>query len=136
MNILEKQTLEMHNVLSFRGKMTHQELIYRSLEIERILKENNAHKSGPSVTTTFSVEKGFGGQIMDVEVYNNIYNLDNEEESNDEDGQEESSESEEEKIIQVKDYKELMNQVIRDSDNDAIYNKDDYDDESDETLND
>ena len=67
-------------------------------------------------------------KIMDVEVYNNTYNLNNEEDQIDN--------KQEDNIVQMKDYKELMNDVIRDSDNDAIYNRDDYDDGSDETLND
>ncbi len=65
MNIQEHMTLEMHNVLSFRGKMTQQELAAKSQEIDQLIKTNGASKSAPTATTTFSVEPG---GIMDIEI--------------------------------------------------------------------
>lgn len=63
--ILENMTLEMHNVLSFRGKMTQQELVAKSQEIDQLMKANGVSKAAPTATTTFSVEPG---GIMDIEV--------------------------------------------------------------------
>lgn len=68
MEIRENQTLEMMNVLSYRGKMTQQELAAKSQEIERILKESGAKKAAPVVTTTYAVEQGTMGPVMDVEL--------------------------------------------------------------------
>lgn len=68
MEIRENQTLEMMNVLSYRGKMTQQEFAAKSQEIEGIMKENGAEKTAPVVTTTFSVEPGIIGPVMDVEI--------------------------------------------------------------------
>lgn len=68
MNIQEHMTLEMHNVLSYRAKMTNQELQYKSQEIEKLLTETGAIKAGPAVTTTFSIEQGASGPVMDVEL--------------------------------------------------------------------
>ena len=68
MEIREHQTLEMKNVLSFRAKMTQQEFAAKSQEIERILKESGAIKAAPVVTTTYAVEQGAMGPVMDVEL--------------------------------------------------------------------
>ena len=71
MNIQEHVTLEMHNVLSYRGKMSQQEMHLKSLEFEKVLKETGAKKSAPVVTSTFSVEQspnGPIGPIMDIEI--------------------------------------------------------------------
>lgn len=68
MEIRENQTLEMMNVLSYRGKMTQQELAAKSQKIERILKERGAEKAAPVVTTTYAVEQGTMGPVMDVEL--------------------------------------------------------------------
>lgn len=68
MAILEHQTLEMSNVLSYRGKMTQQEFQAKSQEIEKFLKETGASKTISAVTTTFSVEQGPNGPVMDIEI--------------------------------------------------------------------
>ena len=62
------QTLEMRNVLSYRAKMTQQELQAKSQEIEKVLLETGAKRSASIATTTFSVEAGAVGQVMDVEI--------------------------------------------------------------------
>lgn len=68
MNILEHQTLEMNNVLSFRAKMTQQELTLKSKEIEKLLADTGAQRNGPTATSTFSVAQGPQGPVMDIEI--------------------------------------------------------------------
>lgn len=68
MEILKHQTLEMRNVLSYRSKMTQQELQSKAQEIEKLLSETGAMKVAPTVTTTFSVEQGLTGPVMDIEI--------------------------------------------------------------------
>lgn len=68
MEILKHQTLEMRNVLSYRSKMTQQEIQSKSQEIEKLLSETGAMKAASTVTTTFSVEHGANGSVMDVEI--------------------------------------------------------------------
>lgn len=68
MEILEKQTLELSNVLSFRGKVTQQELMEKSRELEKIIAQSGAKKNGGACTATFAVEQGPGGTLMDMEL--------------------------------------------------------------------
>ena len=68
MEILEHQTLEMWNVLSYRAKMTQQELQFKSQEFKKIMEVMGAGKSAPAVTSTFSVEQGANGPVMDIEI--------------------------------------------------------------------
>ena len=68
MEIKEQQVLEMKNLLSFRGKVTQQAFAAKSQEIEQILKAAGAEKAAPAVTTTFAVEQGPMGPVMDVEI--------------------------------------------------------------------
>jgi len=68
MAVLENQTLEMENVVSFRAKMNKNDLAFRAKEIDRLLENNDAHKNGPSVTATFSVEQSAYGPLMDIEL--------------------------------------------------------------------
>ena len=68
MEITQDQTLEMQNLLSYRGRMTQQEFTAKAQEIERILQEHGVEKAAPIVTTTFSVEQGAMGPIMDAEI--------------------------------------------------------------------
>lgn len=65
--VQEQQILEMRNVLSHRAKMTQQELQAKSQEIEKLLQNSGAQRSAPAVTTTYSVEQGAGGTVMDIE---------------------------------------------------------------------
>lgn len=67
MEIFEHTTLKMENVLSYRGKVTQQELAVKSREIEQIIRDAGAKKNGATATTTFSVEQSAQGVIMDVE---------------------------------------------------------------------
>lgn len=68
MEISKNKVLEMKNVLSFRGKMTQQEFAAKSQELERIILEAGAAKAAPVVTTTFAIEQGSMGPVMDVEI--------------------------------------------------------------------
>lgn len=68
MKVFEHRTLEMRNVLSYRSKMTQQELQYKSQEIEKFLEETGAKRAANTVTTTFSVEQGPNGPVMDIEI--------------------------------------------------------------------
>lgn len=67
MEIIENQTFEMCNVLSFRGKATQNELEEKIKEIERIIEKAGAEKTGPYVTT-FSVDAYSKPPIMGVEI--------------------------------------------------------------------
>lgn len=68
MQILEGQTLELHNVLSYRAKMTQQELAAKSREIEELLQRSGAKRTANPVTATFAVEQGLQGPVMDIEL--------------------------------------------------------------------
>lgn len=68
MEIKEHEVLEMKNLLSFHGEMTQQEFAAKSQEIESIMKEYGTQKAGPVVTTTFRVEQGAMGPVMDAEL--------------------------------------------------------------------
>jgi len=68
MMIQEHQTLEMHNVLSYRAKMTQPEIAAKMQEVGVILNHSGAQQSGPVVTTTFSMEPGPSGPVLDFEL--------------------------------------------------------------------
>lgn len=68
MEILEGQTLEMSNVLSYRAKMTQADLMQKSLEIEKVISDRQARHNGPTVTSTFSIESDTSDPVMDVEI--------------------------------------------------------------------
>ena len=64
MNITEGNVLEMNNVLSYRGKVTQQEMSAVMNEMQQIIKNSGAEKNGPAVSATFAVEQ----PMMDIEV--------------------------------------------------------------------
>ena len=68
MEIRENQTLELRKVLSYRAKMTQQELALKSQEIERLLQECGAKRTAPPITATFAVEQSAQGPVMDIEL--------------------------------------------------------------------
>ncbi len=68
MEILTNQTLAMDNVLSFRGRVTQQDLAMKVNEMEDFIKASGTQKTGPSVTTTFSILPGTTPPVMDVEI--------------------------------------------------------------------
>lgn len=65
MNITEGNTLEMTNVLSYRGKASQQELAAVMNEMQQIIKTSGAEKNGPAVSATFAVADN---SIMDIEI--------------------------------------------------------------------
>lgn len=66
--IIENVKLEMDNVLSFRGKITQQEMVYIMEEIEQIISESGASKNGNIVTATFDVHTNDKKSIMDLQI--------------------------------------------------------------------
>jgi effector-binding domain-containing protein len=68
MTITENNTLEMKNVVSFRGKVTQQKMEDVMRNFENLIHENKACKTGPTVTATYAVENEFGQSVMDIEV--------------------------------------------------------------------
>ena len=66
--ITENVVLEMTNVLSFRGKVTQQQLNEISKEIETLIKSNNAHKKGGSVSATYAVDTTGTIPLIDMEL--------------------------------------------------------------------
>jgi effector-binding domain-containing protein len=66
--ILENQELMLNNLISLRKKMTQQEMTQELQKIGQIIKENNATKCGPIITSTFAIEQGYMGQVMDIEI--------------------------------------------------------------------
>ena len=68
MTITENNTLEMNNVVSFRGKVTQQKMEEVMRNFENLIQENKACKTGPTVTVTYAVENEFGQSVMDIEV--------------------------------------------------------------------
>ena len=68
MTITENNTLEMKNVVSFRGKVTQQKMEEVMRNFENLIQENKACKTGPTVTVTYAVENEFGQSVMDIEV--------------------------------------------------------------------
>lgn len=66
--IIENTTLEMTNVISYRGKVTQQQLAQIANKIDEMIRSNKAEKSGPNVSATFAVEMSNGKPLLDVEV--------------------------------------------------------------------
>lgn len=63
--IIENVKLEMKNVLSFKGEITQQDMVYIMKEIEQVVSESGAQRNGNIVTATFDVcENG----IMSVQI--------------------------------------------------------------------
>ena len=62
------QTYEMNNVISYRAKMTQQEMNDTMNCLGTFIKDNGLTKSGCVTTTTFSVENVSGVQLMDIEI--------------------------------------------------------------------
>lgn len=66
--IEENAKLEMKNVISYRGKVTQQQLAQIANKIDEMIRSNKAEKSGPNVSATFAVEMSNGKPLLDVEV--------------------------------------------------------------------
>lgn len=68
MEIIEHQTLEMSNVLSYRARLTQLELGEKAKEIEEVLQRAAVKRKDPIVTATYAIEQGPRGPIMDIEL--------------------------------------------------------------------
>lgn len=66
--IIENVSLEMENVLSYRGKVTQQQMMQITKEMQRIIDSNNAHKTLSGVSATFAVDTTNPVSMMDVEI--------------------------------------------------------------------
>ncbi len=62
------QTYEMNNVISYRAKMTQQEMNDTMNRLGAFIKDSGLTKNGCVTTTTFSVENVSGAQLMDIEI--------------------------------------------------------------------
>ncbi len=71
--ITENTSLEMTDVLTFRGKVTQQRLNDVAKEMADIIRINGAKKTMSGVSATFAVENSGGEIIMDIEL---MYPLD------------------------------------------------------------
>ena len=68
MEIQTNQLYEMKNAISYRAKMTQQEVNEVMNRMGAFIKENGLNKSGCVTTTTFAVESIGGTQLMDIEI--------------------------------------------------------------------
>ncbi|NLP47072.1 MAG: AraC family transcriptional regulator [Epulopiscium sp.] len=68
MRVRENQELIMENVLSFRGKMTQQQMQEEMVEIGQVLQDLGVQKNGPVMTATYAVEQMDNKQVMDIEL--------------------------------------------------------------------
>lgn len=66
--ITENTILEMTNVLSFRGKVTHQQLNEKAQEMDKLIQLNNAQKNGASVSATFAIDTSGSVPLIDIEL--------------------------------------------------------------------
>ena len=66
--IEENAKLEMENVISFRGVVTHAQINERVSEMLRVIEANNAFKTGSVVNTTFSIDPNGVEPLLDVEI--------------------------------------------------------------------
>ncbi len=66
--IKENVSLEMENVLSYRGKVTQQQMVQITKEMKSIIDLNGAHKTLSGVSATFAVDTVSSVPIMDVEI--------------------------------------------------------------------
>ncbi|MGN0606778.1 MAG: AraC family transcriptional regulator [Oscillospiraceae bacterium] len=68
MEIQTNQTYEMKNVISYRAKMTQQEVNDVMNNLGTFIQNNGLIQSGCVTTTTFSVENADVSQLMDIEI--------------------------------------------------------------------
>jgi hypothetical protein len=68
MEITENCTLEMENVLSFRGKMTQVQIPDRMKAIEELLNSTGAKRNGAVASATFAIEPNGSSPVLDVEI--------------------------------------------------------------------
>lgn len=68
MVIKENQELIIENVLSFRGKVTQQQMQEEMMKIGQVLQRLEVQKNGPLTTATYSIEQVENEQLMDIEI--------------------------------------------------------------------
>lgn len=68
MEIEQNQQLIMENVLSFRGKVTQQQIQEEMIKIGEMMQKLGVKQGGPITTATYSVEEDEFGQVMDIEI--------------------------------------------------------------------
>lgn len=68
LDIKEGQELKLENVLSLRKKMTQEDLQQELVKIGNLMQQNSLKKSGPVVTSTFSVEQNRTTTLLDMEI--------------------------------------------------------------------
>lgn len=66
--VREDQELILENVLSFRGKVTQQQIQVEMMKIGQLLQKLGVQKNGPTTTATYAVEQLENEQLMDVEL--------------------------------------------------------------------
>lgn len=71
--IIENASLEMENVLSYRGKVTQQQMFQITKEMQYIIDSNNANKTLSGVSATFAIDSTSSVPMMEVEI---MYPLD------------------------------------------------------------
>lgn len=68
MNITEHNTLELNNVLCYRGKVTPRTMPEVIRDMTSFMKSENAEKKGPVVTATYGMELHSGYPVADIEI--------------------------------------------------------------------
>lgn len=71
--IKENVSLEMENVLSYRGKVTQQQMMQITKEMQSLIKSNGANTTLNGVSATYAIENEGGVPVMEVEI---MYPLD------------------------------------------------------------
>ena len=66
--VRKDQELILENVLSFRGKVTQQQIQVEMMKIGQLLQKLGVQKNGPTTTATYAVEQLGNEQLMDVEL--------------------------------------------------------------------
>lgn len=67
-DIVENASLELKNVFSYRGKVTQQQLMIITKEMNDIITANNAKKTMPGVSATFGIISEGSEPLMDMEI--------------------------------------------------------------------
>lgn len=66
--VKENQQLILENVLSFKGKVTQQQMEEEMVKIGQVLKKLDVQKDGPVTTAIYAIEQVGVEQLMDIEI--------------------------------------------------------------------
>ena len=66
--ITENESLELNNLLSFRGKVTQREMMEVSKQVEALLQRTGAKKNGCGISATFAIDTSGSGPVFDMEL--------------------------------------------------------------------